>query len=246
MAYCPYCGRQLTADMAFCPGCGAAVNQIATVSNQITASPVTGIVSGTAGDYRIYITGLGSASRSNVIDLLEDTLGYNTYTATLMVNNIPVQIAGNLSLQQAAVIAQIFEEYGVLISVTNGDAAADISTHTSSGSLFNDDGSFLASAAVVLASITAANRLRMITKPKSPSILERIFHSLFHTRRRPPVHVRRHVHQSFGPAIRTVPQPARRIVQPARRPAPRPNRPGAPRTGFTFPRTGGRRRGHGR
>jgi hypothetical protein len=228
--------------MAFCPGCGAAVS----ASNQITSAPVTGIVSGTAGDYRIYITGLGTASRSNVIDLLEDALGYNTYTATLMVNNIPVQIAGNLSLQQAAVIAQTFEEYGVLISVTNGDTAADISSYTSSASLFNNDGSFLSSAAMILASITAANRLRMITKPKSPSILERIFHSLFHTRRKPPVHVRRHVHQSFGPVIRTAPQPPRRQVPPASHPSHRPARPGASRTRPTFSRTGGRRRGPGR
>ena len=228
--------------MAFCPGCGAAVSS----STQITTAPVTGIVSGTTGDYRIYITGLGSASRSNVIDLLEDTLGYNNYTATLMVNNIPVQIAGNLSLQQAAVIAQAFEEYGVLISVTNGDNAIDISSHTSPASVFNDDGSFLASAAMILASITAANRLRMITKPKSPSILERIFHSLFNTRRKPPVHVRRHVHQTFGPAVHIPPQPPRRPVQPARNTFRRPARPASPRTGSVFSRGSGRRRGPGR
>ena len=114
-----------------------------------------------------------------MIDLLEDVLGYTTASVKNLANNIPVQIAGNLSLKQAAVVAQAFEEYGVELSVTNGEEVADISEQTSSSSLFNSDGSFLASAAVVLATLGTVNRLRSIVKPRKPSLLQRLFHSLF-------------------------------------------------------------------
>ena len=186
MSYCPYCGRQLSEDMSFCPGCGAAIN------TEEKSYAVTESVTANTGDYKIYLTGLGSASKSEVVDLLEDVLGYATATANNLVSNIPVQIACNLSLKQAAVVAQAFEEYGVELSVTNSDDEyQDISSQTSSSSLFNSDGSFLASAAIILATIGAANRLRSITKPKKPSLLQRIFRSLFTTRKRKPVHVRR-------------------------------------------------------
>ena len=207
MSYCPYCGRQVSDDMSFCPGCGASLN------NETRSYTVTEDIGSNYGDYKIYITGLGSAKKSNVIDLLEDVMGYTTVSATNLVNNIPVQIAGNLSLKQAAVVAQAFEEYGVELSVTNGDEIEDISSQTSSSSLFNYDGSFLASAAVILATLGATNRLRSIVRPRRPSLLERLFHSLFNTRRYPPVHIRRSIrprnmtfrpvqHQTYRPTVR--------------------------------------------
>lgn len=211
MSYCPYCGTQVTEGMSFCPNCGASLNseiRSYTISDTITAS---------SGDYRIYITSLGSAAKANVIDLLEDTLGYTSVSATNLVNNIPVQIAGNLSLKQAAVIAQAFEEYGVELSVTNGDEVEDISSETSSSSLFNSDGSFLASAAVVLATLGAANRLRSLNKPKKPSLLSRIFHSLFTVDRKPPVHVRRSI-RPRNLVFEPHPQPQRKTVRQQLRP----------------------------
>ena len=212
MSYCPYCGTQVSEGMSFCPNCGASLN------SEIRSYTVSDAVTSNSGDYRIYITSLGSASKANVIDLLEDTLGYTMTSATNLVNNIPVQIAGNLSLKQAAVIAQAFEEYGVELSVTNGDEAADISSETSSSSLFNSDGSFLASAAVVLATLGAANRLRSLNRPKKPSLLSRIFHSLFTVNRKPPVHVRRSIrprNMVFEPQS----QPQRRTIRQQLRPA---------------------------
>ncbi|MBR0419528.1 MAG: zinc ribbon domain-containing protein [Erysipelotrichaceae bacterium] len=213
MSYCPYCGREVSDDMSFCPGCGASLN------NEVRTYTVTEDIENNTGDYGIYITGLGSASRSNVIDLLEDVLGYTTASATNLVNNIPVQIAGNLSLKQAAVVAQAFEEYGVELSVTNGDDVEDISSQTSSTSLFNTDGSFLASAAVILATLGAVNRLRSINKPKKPSLLQRIFHSLFNTRKKPPVHIRRSIRPRNMSFQHVEPQLPRKTVRQQLRPA---------------------------
>ncbi len=210
MSYCPYCGKEISDDMAFCPSCGASLN------SELRTYTVTDDVTSNTGDYRIYITDLGTASKANVIDLLEDVLGYTTASATNLVSNIPVQIAGNLSLKQAAVVAQAFEEYGVELSVTNGDEAADISSQTSLKSLFNSDGSFLASAAIVLATLGAVNRLRSINKPKRPSLLQRLFHSLFSSRNEPPVHIRR----SIRPRNMVFPnvQPQRKRVRQELRP----------------------------
>ena len=209
MSYCPYCGRQVSEDMSFCPGCGAALN---TEEKRYT---VTEEVSANSGDYKIYLTGLGSASRSEVEDLLEDVLGYTTVSAGNLVSNMPVQIAGNLSLKQAAVVAQAFEEYGVELSVTNSeDEYQDISSQTSSSSLFNSDGSFLVSAAIILATVGAANRLRSITKPKKPSLLQRLFRSLFTTGKRKPVHVRRTIRpRNMSFPYQNVSQPRRTVRQ---------------------------------
>ena len=206
MSYCPYCGRQVSDDMSFCPGCGASLNS--EVRSYTVTDDDPGVYS---GDYKIYITGLGSANKATVIDLLEDVMGYTTSSATNLVNNIPVQIAGNLSLKQAAVVAQAFEEYGVELSVTNKDEAEDISSYTSNSSLFNNDGSFLTSAAVILATLSARNRLRSIIRPRRPSLLEMLFHSMFDYRRRPPVHIRRYItprNMNFRPN----PQPIRRPI----------------------------------
>ena len=187
MSYCPYCGRQLSDDMSFCPGCGAALN------SEIKSYTVEDTITSNSGDYKIYIASLGSANKSQVIDLLEDVLGYTSASATNLVKNIPVQIAGNLSLKQAAIVAQAFEEYGVELTVTNNDEYEDISSSTSGSSIFNSDGSFLASAAIILATLGATNRLRAINKPKKPSLLERLFHSLFSTPKKKPVHIRRSI-----------------------------------------------------
>ena len=186
MSYCPYCGNEITSSMLYCPSCGAKLSaEERTYTN-------TGITASQSGDYAVYITDLGDCSRSDAADLLEDILGYTSSAALNLIYNIPVQIAANLSLSQAAVVAQAFEEYGVRLSVTNGDNYEDISKYTSSSSLFNSDGSFLSSAALILATLTAANRLRSIVRPKKPSLLEKLFHSLFNRKKRP-VHMRRKI-----------------------------------------------------
>ncbi len=208
MPYCSKCGTQVSEEMSFCPNCGASL------TSEVRTYALTDTVASNTGDYKIYITSIGTASEADVADLLEDTLGYTALSANNLLMNIPVQIAGNLSLKQAAVIAQAFEEYGVELSVTNGDEAEDISAETSSSSIFNSDGSFLTSAALVLAGLTAANRLRAINKPKQPSLLTRIFRSLFANKRKPPVHVRR----TIGPRNTVFNQPRKRVVRQQIRP----------------------------
>ena len=207
MTYCSYCGSAIAEGSNYCPNCGAPI--------KTTAIANTTVVPSGLGDYQVYISSLGTANRADVIDLLEDTLGYSSATAASIVDSLPAQIAGCLSLQQAAVIAQAFEEYGVQLTVTNGEEAADISSATSSTSLFSSDGSFLASAALILGSITAANRVSSIIRPRKPSLLDRIFHSLFGPKRRPPVHVRRPIHQRMWNNPPAPLQPARRAVRTA-------------------------------
>lgn len=236
MTYCPYCGTEVTETMSYCPNCGAPLtssNAVTSYTSYSTPQTVTA-----SGDYRVYITSLGTARKADITDLLEDTLGYSSALAADLLNNTPVQIAGNLSLQQAAVLAQAFEEYGVELSVTNGDEITDIASVTSSSSLFNSDGSFLASAAAILATLGVVNRLTTINKPKKPGILDRIFHSLFHVRRKPPVHVRRTIRP------RPVVQPPRRAVVQYAKPSGRIPRNGHPGTSPRSSMGPGRSHGH--
>ena len=222
MSYCPYCGSEVNNTMSFCPNCGAQLNASNAVTTYTNYSAPQTIAA--SGDYRLYITSLGTARKADVIDLLEDTLGYSSVLAADLLNNTPVQIAGNLSLPQAAVLAQAFEEYGVELSVTNGEETADIASVTSSSSVFNSDGSFLASAAAILATLGVVNRLTTINRPKKPGLLSQIFHSLFNVRRKPPVHLRRTIRPR--PAV----QPPRRSVVQYAKPAgriPRDTHPGS-------------------
>ena len=58
MSYCPYCGRQVSEDMSFCPGCGAALN------NEEKSYSVSESITAQSGDYKIYLTDLGSANKA--------------------------------------------------------------------------------------------------------------------------------------------------------------------------------------
>ncbi len=212
MSYCPYCGKAVTADMSFCPSCGSSL------SSEIRMYDLSNTLISGSGDYRVYLIGIETGKKEEIADLLEDVLGYTALSADNLVANVPVQIAANLSLKQAAVIAQAFEEYGAELSVTNGEETEDISAYTSASSLFNSDGSFLASAAMILATLSAANRLKSINKPKKPSLLERVFHSLFNVPEKHPVHVRRSI--TPRPKIRVkAPEPERKIVRQKLQPA---------------------------
>ncbi len=241
MAYCPYCGKQVGNEMLFCPYCGSSL------ANEVRSYTLNDVSATGLGEYKVFLAGLGTAKRSRVEDLLEDVLGYTALSADRLTANIPVQIADNLSLKQAAVVAQIFEEYGAQVAVAYGDDVRDISDQTSSYSLFNSDGSFLASAAMILATLSAANRLRSITKPKKPSLLERIFHSLFTTRKKPPVHVRRTITPRNIYSRPVTPPRQERTIRQQLRPAPKRPEPRqfAPAQAPKKPATGSRNPGFG-
>ena len=181
MPYCVHCGQEVTSTMRYCPACGKTLNQV-------TEEPVS--TDASKKDYSVYLVNKGTANKLNLRDLLVDMLGYTPAQAMEMLDNIPVEIATNLTVTQAAVIAQAFEEYGAEVTVGVGDEAVNIDSKSRSNSLFASDGGYLGSVAAVLASLSAANRLTEVRPWKKPAPWIYTFHSNYQPTT-PPRHVRR-------------------------------------------------------
>lgn len=170
MSYCPYCGAEL-------------------VSGTGTALTLSSAKAG--GEYRLILVSRGTSTQTKTIDLLTDLLGYTETMAEDLYENAPVEIAEGLSAEQAKCLAQAFTEYGIEVSVC--DPYGTVTLQNSSGtSLFSSDGNLLASAAAILATITALNRVNSFRRYSRPSLLERLFRLAFRPKE-PPRHIRRRI-----------------------------------------------------
>ena len=182
--YCPYCGNEVTSAMSYCPYCGAEL-----VSGTGTALTLSSAKAG--GEYRLILVSRGTSTQTKTIDLLTDLLGYTETMAEDLYENAPVEIAKGLSAEQAKCLAQAFTEYGIEVSVC--DPYGTVTLQNSSGtSLFSSDGNLLASAAAILATITALNRVNSFRRYSRPSLLERLFRLAFRPKE-PPRHIRRRI-----------------------------------------------------
>ncbi len=186
-----------------------------------------------SNEYELILVSTGTCAWNVCNDLIEDLLGYTDAQADRLIRQAPVRIASGLNREQARVLAQAFTEYGAQVSVYLGNGYVDLGNNINT-SIFNSDGSILTAALAVLATITAANRVRRYVTWNKPGFLSRIFRPLFH-RAAPPPHVRRPV---FEPA------PARRrSAAPAPAPAPRVRPQPARRTSAQKRPSGGRPQG---
>ncbi len=167
--YCPDCGAEIQSGINFCPYCGTALN---------TAIPAV-YETKSAKEYQIILVLKGTCEKSVLRDILSDVFGYSDAETSSLVSNIPVQIAQNLSDEEAAVIAQMFAEYGAEVTVLDENQVYVDLTDRSSSSIFNADGSLLAKAAAVIGALTIVNRVTSYRTVRKPSLLERIFRPLF-------------------------------------------------------------------
>lgn len=197
MSYCPYCGGQLQLNAPFCPYCGQAVSGAAS----IPVMPASG-----TQDYSLVLVSTGSCPQSQADDVIEDVLGYSGAEARSLVQMAPTQIAQYLTMQQAQYAAQALTEYGMQVAVFNGANAVDLGQYAT-GSVFNNDGSFIAGALAALATITVANRIKRFTRWSRPSLLSYLFAPRYRAPA-PPRHVRRIIHRPLPvqPAPRSVPR----------------------------------------
>ena len=231
MAFCPNCGTQIDATMRFCPGCGAAISSI--IPNTVAAQ-------GT-GTYRVILITRDDCSRKDAIDLLEDLFGYSQAEAAIIVDGAPTEVVRGLTLAQARYIGQAMEEYGMDVSVYNGNTFVDLGFDNDDrrASVFNNDGSLLSTVAAALLGIGAANRVRY-TRWVQPIPVRRTRY-----RRPTPVPRRRGMLRPMpGPVARPMPGP---VARPAPAPVPRPVQPAPPRPAQPAPpRPGDPNRGAGR
>ena len=167
--YCPNCGAQLNENANFCSYCGSALKETSTAVSVINSS----------AEYQIILVSKGSCSTSTLKDLLADVFGCTSVQAASLISSIPVQIAQNLSEEEASVIAQMFSEYGAEVTILDENQTyVDLSRNASS-SIISSDGSLLAKAAAVIGALTIANRVTSYTPIRKPSLFERIFRPLF-------------------------------------------------------------------
>ena len=165
MAFCNRCGAQAAPGAAFCAACGAPITDGAIVNappvNVAPAAPVTPpptYAAPAAADYSLVLYSTGTCARNYADDVLEDLLGYTNAEAKQLVAMLPAQIAQYLTAEQAQYLAQALTEYGMEVAVFRGNNAVDFSQYAT-GSVFNTDGSFIASAVAALATVGVANRL---------------------------------------------------------------------------------------
>ncbi|MGI6172856.1 MAG: zinc ribbon domain-containing protein [Christensenellales bacterium] len=141
MAFCSYCGTQLVPDARFCSACGRQVASLA---------PET--------EYRLVFLSCGTCPRATARDLIEDLLGYTDAHSMQLTDIAPVEIACEMTFQQACALAQTFAEFGAEVGVYRGSEYVDIDDSASS-SVFDESGDLLSDVLRVLDTLTLANQV---------------------------------------------------------------------------------------
>ena len=155
------------------------------------------------GTYSIVLGSLGNCTKAAAGDLLEDLLGYTDEEAAELLSVIPALAAQKLTYQQAQYVAQAMTEYGMEVSIRNGEQYVEADEKNTS-SIFNEAGSLIANAVAVLATLSAVNRMRDFRRydridyrehmyvwhrplpRKKPSLISRLF-GIFGSRKKRPV-----------------------------------------------------------
>lgn len=209
--FCPNCGTQLADGVNFCPNCGEKVAAIAQAANE--------------NDNRVMLLSLGNCARATAAALLHQICGYDTDDALLIVDNAPITVARNLNDDQARFLAQALCEYGLEVSVYDGNGWRD--WESASGSVWDQTGDLVNAVAVALGLMSSGNRI-------SRDMMHRMDFPYRFSGVRPPVY-RLHTALRAAPPRRVAPvrppihrAPPPRPVAPPPRPVAAPPRPVAP------------------
>ena len=141
--FCPNCGTQLADGVNFCPNCGEKVAAIAQAVND--------------NDNRVMLLSLGNCARATAAALLHQICGYDTDDALLIVDNAPITVARGLNDDQARFLAQALSEYGLEVSVYDGNGWRD--WESASGSVWDQTGDLVNAVAVALGLMSSGNRI---------------------------------------------------------------------------------------
>ncbi len=106
--FCPNCGTQLGSGVNFCPNCGTKVATV--VATQAVEK-----------DNMVMLVSLGTCARTTAAALLSHVCGYASDDALLIVDNVPITVARGLTDAQARYLAQAFTEYGLEVSIYDGE-----------------------------------------------------------------------------------------------------------------------------
>ena len=214
MAYCTNCGALLESTARFCPNCGTPVTAVASAAANSLRS-----------DSQVVLVSRGTCPHNVAVDILSDLLGYTDAEALQIINNLPMATAIDLTAVQAQYVAQAMSEYGMEVAVYNGNGYVDMGS-AATASVFDSNGSFLASVAAVLTGISIGNRVRQYERWTRPAPV--VFRPTYRRqvplttyRRYRPIPAPRTVVVAPRPVVRPAPAP-RPVPAPAVRPAPAP------------------------
>ena len=178
----------------YCPNCGGEAYD-AGAERIVTEEPEDRDVG-----YRVVLFSRGDCSLKMTKEVLCDLLGYSTSTIEDLLDNVPVEVADELTELQALTIAQVLAEYGMEVTVVDEeDNYVDLSDKAET-SVFDSSGSMLDSVLMTLATLSAYNRVHRYRRYRRPSLLSLLFRPRY---RRPRfVHVRRHINRDPEPRKR--------------------------------------------
>ena len=135
MSFCQRCGHILADDAKFCGNCGGAALQTTVVSS--SAFPKTGMY--------VMLLSLGCCAPTVAAGLVSDLCGYCDAEALQMVNSAPITVAWHLRERTAIYLAQALMEYGMEISVYDGQGYRALADDV--GGVFEADGTITSRAA---------------------------------------------------------------------------------------------------
>lgn len=207
MPYCTNCGCSVTETMSFCPGCGTSLAS-SSVPGPVYTDPNAGQSRSDTeytqtGNYKLILINCGTCSIATAVRVLENILGYPSAQARELIHAAPVECACNLTLPQAQYLAQTLTEYGLSVSVLDSAGQYVDLNNFANTSVFDSNGNLLPAIAAALAMLTAANRVRRVSRWRYTEPLPPLFR-LNYRRMPPPPR-----HNLFAPAPRRhAPRPA--------------------------------------
>ena len=199
MKYCVGCGHELNDDDLYCPKCGKRQSDEETVYLADYLDEIEEEPEDLDEGYRVVLVSIGTCKKKTAREVLVDLLGYASSTVDDLLEEVPVEIADELSEIQANVLAKALYDYGMEVTVVDEDNVyVDITEDDDS--VYDDDGNLFESALLTLMTLKAANRVHRYRRYKKPSLLSLLFRP--RRKRRPPVHIRRTVNRDPEPRRR--------------------------------------------
>lgn len=207
--FCSNCGVALDAGVNYCPNCGTRVKDNAAAAHTVS----------TDRNDRVMLVSTGDCSRGTACALLQQICGYTAEEGYTILDNTPIVIARGLNDVQARYLAQALSEYGLEVSVYDGDGWREM--ESSDTSVWDDTGALLSAVTFVLGIIGLDNRI-------TREMMHRMDYPYRYSGARPPV-LRLHsalkasrASQTGRPKPAPVRPPVRHAVPPRPASAPQP------------------------
>ena len=143
MNYCPKCGTSVSSTARYCSNCGCSLSSSGSVTSlaDLVSEPED-----RDDGYRVILFSRGTCTLKNTKEVLSDLLGYTSSTVSDLLENVPVEIADELTELQAVTIAQALAEYGMEITIVDESNNYVDFSDKATDSVFDSSGSLIASA----------------------------------------------------------------------------------------------------